>query len=143
DHVGWVELLKKQKISVVYVDAFWAPHHGNKKGVIPWLNEWGSRTRLKAHGELKRGNRILVDRSGADQPPRFAQFALLLIPKRNREHLVGDLDEEYRTIALPQQGRFWARVWYWEQAVLALGFYLWPLLKRVLGLAAIWRVIGR
>jgi hypothetical protein len=25
--------------------------------------------------------------------PRSAQFALLLIPKRNREHLVGDLEE--------------------------------------------------
>lgn len=76
-------------------------------------------------------------------PPRAAQFALLLIPKKNREHLVGDLEEEYRTKLFPKHGRFWAQLWYWEQTLVALGFYVWPFLKRVLGMAAIWKVMGR
>lgn len=76
-------------------------------------------------------------------PPRVAQFALLLIPKRNREHLIGDMEEEYRTIALPQYGRFWARFWYWEQTVIAVGHFLVPIIKRILGVAMIWKLIGR
>lgn len=76
-------------------------------------------------------------------PPRIAQFVLLLVPKRSREHLLGDLEEEYRSVLLPEYGGFWARVWYWEQIALAIGEYLWPFVKRVLGLAAIWKVIGR
>lgn len=79
----------------------------------------------------------------AGRPPRIAQFALLMIPRRNREHLLGDLEEEYRAIVLPEYGQFWARVWYWVQAIQALGFYSWPFLKRVLGMAGIWKVIGR
>lgn len=76
-------------------------------------------------------------------PSRASHFILLLIPKRSREHLIGDLEEEYRTKVLPEYGRFWARLWYWEQTILAIGFYMWPMIKRVLGLAAIWKVIGR
>lgn len=76
-------------------------------------------------------------------PPRVAQFALLLIPKRNREHLIGDMEEEYRTIALPQYGLFWARFWYWEQTAIAVGRYLLPAIKRILGFAVIWKLIGK
>lgn len=75
-------------------------------------------------------------------PPRSAQFLLLLIPKRNREHLIGDLEEEYRTIVLPEYGRFWAGLWYWGQTLGAIGPYLWSGLKRVLGWAAIAKLIG-
>jgi len=76
-------------------------------------------------------------------PPKVAQFALLLIPKRNREHLIGDMEEEYRTITLPQYGRFLARVWYWEQTAIAVGRYLLPVIKRILGFAVIWKLIGK
>lgn len=78
-----------------------------------------------------------------DHPPRSAQFALLLIPKRNRAHLVGDLQEEFRTVLLPQHGRFLAQCWYWEQAMLAIGFYLWPTIKKILGLSVLYKLIGR
>jgi hypothetical protein len=78
-----------------------------------------------------------------NRPPRSAQFALLLIPKRNREHLAGDLEEEFRTVVLPQHGRFLARCWYCEQVALAIGFYLWPTVKKILGLSVILKLIGR
>jgi hypothetical protein len=76
-------------------------------------------------------------------PPRFAQFTLLLIPKRSREHLIGDLEEEFRTIVLPQYGRFLARCWYFEQVAIAIGCYAWPTIKKILGLSFILKLIGR
>jgi len=75
--------------------------------------------------------------------PRVARFVLFLIPKKNREHLIGDLEEEYRTLIMPEYGRRWARIWYRGQVIQAVGFYVWPFVKRVLGMAAIWKVIGR
>jgi len=81
--------------------------------------------------------------SKADHPPRAAQFILLMIPKRNREHLVGDLEEEFRTKVLPEWGPLGARFFYWEQTAVAVISYVWPLLKRLLGLAAVWKVIGK
>jgi hypothetical protein len=77
------------------------------------------------------------------RPPRSAQFVLLLIPKRNREHLVGDLEEEFHTVVLPQHGRFLARCWYFEQVMLAIGFHLWPTIKKILGLSVLYKLIGR
>ena len=35
--------------------------------------------------------------------------------KKNREHLIGDLEGKYRAKVLPEYGRFWVRLWYWEQ----------------------------
>jgi hypothetical protein len=78
-----------------------------------------------------------------DRPPRSAQFALLLLPKRNREHLIGDLEEEFRTIVLPQYGRFLAGCWYCEQVGLAIVYYAWPTLKKILGLSFLYKLIGR
>jgi hypothetical protein len=81
--------------------------------------------------------------STAQKCPRSAQFALLLIPKRNREHLIGDLEEEFQTIVLPQYGRFLASCWYFEQAMLAIGYYLWPAMKKILGFTVIYKLIGK
>lgn len=87
----------------------------------------------------------LHEQAGEHQnhPPRFAQFALLLIPKRNRENLIGDLEEEYRTIVLPQYGHFLARCWYVEQVAIAIACYAWPTIKKILGLSFILKLIGR
>lgn len=59
---------------------------------------------------------------------------LLTIPKRSREHLIGDLEEEYRTIVLPEYGRFRARLWYWRQMLWIAGPFIWNKLKRALAL---------
>jgi hypothetical protein len=84
-----------------------------------------------------------IQQAQREAPPRSAQFALLLIPKRNREHLIGDLEEEFRTIVLPQYGRFLAGCWYFEQAAIAMGCYAWPTIKKILGLSFILKLIGR
>jgi hypothetical protein len=48
-------------------------------------------------------------------PPRVAQFLLLLIPLRQREHLLGDLEEEFRTTLVPGYGLRCARIYYYWQ----------------------------
>jgi Kef-type K+ transport system membrane component KefB len=73
--------------------------------------------------------------SDLSRPPRLAKFLLLLIPRRNRESLLGDLEEEYVTIAFPEYGARLARLWYWWQVVASVMPLLWAQLKRVLGLA--------
>jgi hypothetical protein len=63
-------------------------------------------------------------------PPKAARLAVLLIPKRHREHLIGDLDEEYWTVLLPEYGPTCARIWYWWQVAVSLGPFLWVQLQR-------------
>jgi len=51
-------------------------------------------------------------------PPHNAERLLLwLLPKASREAEIGDLEEEYRTIAVPKLGEREAQLWYWWQAV--------------------------
>lgn len=54
-------------------------------------------------------------------PPAHAKFLLLLIPRKHREHLLGDLEEEYRLTVLPEYGPFKAKAWYWWQVVISIG----------------------
>ena len=66
------------------------------------------------------------------KPPRFPRFLLLLIPKRNREHLLGDLEEEYLTIILPDHGGLLANLWYWWHALISL-------VSQLVGLVLFWK----
>jgi len=54
-------------------------------------------------------------------PPKPAEFLLLLIPIRQREHVLGDLEEEFRTILIPKYGIRVARLIYWWHVLLELG----------------------
>lgn len=74
-----------------------------------------------------------------DSPPAGAKFILLLIPKRNREHLIGDLEEEYRTILVPEYGVRKARTWYWWQVAISIGPLLWAHVKRGAAIAWLWK----
>jgi hypothetical protein len=60
--------------------------------------------------------------SAAQEPPRAARFLMLLIPPRNREGMMGDLEEEFRAILLPQYGLRLAQFYYWWHAIIACGF---------------------
>lgn len=122
-------ILKESASDGAQTEVLSAPHHG-------------ATGRKASPIEVKESVRV-GKAFARKRPPRVAQFTLLMIPRKNREHLIGDLEEEYRTVVLIQYGRFWAGLWYWEQTALALGFYVWPFLRRVLGLAAIWKMIGR
>jgi hypothetical protein len=72
-------------------------------------------------------------------PPRQAIFLLLLLPKKNREHLIGDLEEEFRTIVFPRYGRSLAIVWYWWHVTITLGPPVWAKLRRALAVLLLWR----
>lgn len=63
--------------------------------------------------------------------PAAAKFLLLLIPKKNREGLLGDLEEEYHTIVLPEYGLWAARRWYWWQVCISIGPLIWAKVKRL------------
>jgi hypothetical protein len=76
----------------------------------------------------------------AAEVPRGARLLLLLSPKRFRESLVGDLEEEFYTIVLPRYGSRLARLWYWEQVACSLWPILWNLLKRAAGLDLLLRI---
>jgi hypothetical protein len=75
----------------------------------------------------------------ATSPPRAAKFMLLLVPKRHREHLIGDLEEEYITILLPEYGARKAQCWYWWQVAISVGPLLRAQIKRGVAIAWLWK----
>lgn len=76
-------------------------------------------------------------------PPSAAIFLLMLAPKKHREHLLGDLEEEYRAAVLPRFGLRRARFWFWWQVCISLAPLIGQQLRRIIGLAAAWKYIGR
>lgn len=72
--------------------------------------------------------RNFINPESSCNPPIWAQRALAcLLEPGQRQHVLGDLEEEFRVLsqASPQQ----ATVWYWRQSVLSFG----PLLQARLG----------
>lgn len=84
---------------------------------------------------------IASERGESPSPPRSAKLLLLMIPMRDREHLVGDLEETYQTVVLPEYGTKIARIWFWWQAVLAVVPFVWEGMKRLAGLALFLKII--
>lgn len=64
----------------------------------------------------------------------------LIVPKRSREYLVGDLQEEFKAIA-EQRGYFCASRWWFVQFLGILGSYAYRRVRRILGLESLrgWR----
>ena len=53
-----------------------------------------------------------------EHPPRWAERLLLIVlPRRDRETIPGDLLEEFREVVLPARGRRGARLWYVRQVL--------------------------
>ncbi len=79
------------------------------------------------HSDIRSGNVIYIDESGfigatlgqdGISPPRLAQFVLLLVPPGRREHVIGDLEEEFKTILIPRYGTRIAKLYYrWHVAL--------------------------
>jgi len=65
------------------------------------------------------------------RPPAGAQYLLLLLPRKYREALLGDLEEEYRTVVFPRYGPLWAKVYYWVQVLSSFLPILWRLLEQI------------
>jgi len=82
------------------------------------------------HREVKQGNVAL---------PVVGCYLLdLLLPRKHRESLVGDIEQDFRTNILPRYGRTAASVWFWKQVVIEIvpGLYLRiaaGFVKRLLG----------
>ena len=76
------------------------------------------------------------------QTPRIAKLLLLFVPKQNRECLLGDLEEEFNTVVLPEYGCVIAQLWYWEQALFSFVPVVWEQLKRVAGIVALIRFLS-
>jgi DNA-binding CsgD family transcriptional regulator len=116
-----------------------------KKHLFRVLDKTGASTRIDLMLRLYYPERISSTAAQPEQePPRSAKFLLiLLLSKSNREHLLGDLEEEYRTVLLPEYGPAKARFWYWWQALSSLAPLLWAQLKQAVGLALLLRRVRR
>ena len=72
--------------------------------------------------------------------PNSAKFLLfLIVPRHNREHLIGDLEEEYATIILPDYGERKAKFWYWWKVITCIAPSAWAWVKRILTVALLLR----
>ncbi len=69
----------------------------------------------------------------APSPPRLAEFLLLLIPLRQREDILGDLEEEFNTRVVPQYGIFWARLYYCWQVAMEVSIAIVNAMKACVG----------
>lgn len=84
-------------------------------------------------GNLKRAMKLaqLLAASGEARNHKDSSFSknaekimYFVLPKHQRESILGDLEEEYNTIILPKFGLRTARLWYWKQAIGSV----WPVL---------------
>jgi hypothetical protein len=80
--------------------------------------------------------------TGPRKTPLIPKLLLLCVPKQSRECLIGDLEEEFRTILVPEYGCIIARLWYWEQVLCSLIPILWEQFKRVAGIVALLRFLS-
>jgi hypothetical protein len=72
------------------------------------------------------------------EAPRLAQMLLLFVSKRNREYIIGDLEEEYRTT-----NKRFPRLWYWGQVSALVASYWWATLRRLLGFDVVLKMIRK
>ena len=108
---------------------------------IHWhLSRYHGHLALQALGTLYRSAFSQKSRSEICNPPRLAKFVLLLVPKKNREHLLGDLDEEFRTILVPEYGPRKARLWYWWHVTISIMPLVWDQLKRIATATVFWKL---
>jgi hypothetical protein len=74
--------------------------------------------------------------------PNVTVLFALFLSSLNCDAVVGDLQERYAT-AIARRGRYRAILWFWRQVITSLAPLAWASLKRVSGLEAIQRRIGR
>jgi hypothetical protein len=69
-------------------------------------------------------------------PPKSATLVLLMIPRQQRENLVGDLEEEFYEIVLPKFGLIAAQQWYRWQVFWSVCAFVAETIK---GVVLFWR----
>jgi len=75
-------------------------------------------------------------------PLDVSVFFRTLSSKEVSEALIGDLLEGYERVVI-RRGRSGAILWFWRQVLTSLPPFAWASLKRISGLEAIYRRIGR
>lgn len=78
--------------------------------------------------------------ASSDLPKTAEKLLYIILPKSAREHLPGDLEEEYRTTILPKFGLRYAKIWYWKQVVGSIGPILRSQLLKLMGFASVAKV---
>jgi hypothetical protein len=113
---------------VLYVIAFFFG------GIAAYLGEQYIMPRLL--GRVLNPHRRLSD-SDNRRPPKFAEYLLYpLLPKKDRDPLLGDLEEEYQDIRR-QFGARRAGFWYYWQVGASIG----PLLVRAINKLVRWGIL--
>ena len=85
------------------------------------------RTSHLPDGEETSSDRCSIRAQQTIAPPVAGRYLLdLMLPRKHRESLVGDIEQEYRMEILPRYGRRWASIWFWKQVIWEIvpGLYL-------------------
>jgi hypothetical protein len=86
------------------------------------------------HGSALAGDMI-------PEPPKLAEFFMLLLPMKYGEELVGCAEEEYWSRSLPRLGARKARVIFWAQMIHAWLIFLARPFAGIAGLAWVGKVV--
>ncbi len=86
------------------------------------------------HGSAMAGDIVL-------EPPKLAEFLMLLLPMKYREGLVGDAEEEYWTRSLPRLGARRAHLIFWTQMIHAWLIFLARPFAGIAGLAWVGKLV--
>src|SRR5437667_4026665 len=88
---------------------------------------WAKKAWQRSEASLLCGKHSLL------QIMHFLVIRLLVftIPKKDREHFLGDFEEEFVTIVMPQYSLARALYWYWKEVAMSI----FPNLRRSIGYA--------
>lgn len=87
-----------------------------------------------------RESQVLFQSGQEARPPRAGKFLLLLLPAKYREFLIGDLEEKFITVLVPEYGVRVARLWYWWHVLISLAPLMWAVVKRVATASFLWKL---
>jgi hypothetical protein len=94
-------------------------------------------------GPISRSDRLFTQPSATSPlPTGVAPLFTLFVPQKDCNVVIGDLQERY-SISFIALGQRRATVWLWRQVITSLWPFAWAWLKRISGLEAIYRRIGR
>ena len=79
----------------------------------------------------------------AVNPPQSAELLLHLMPERDREYILGDLEEDFRTDFLPKFGPEKARRLYWWHAVRSVLAVVLGRVRWLIRVAAVGWLLGK
>lgn len=77
-----------------------------------------------------------TEKSDDQRPPKFAEYLLYFLPKKEREPLLGDLEEEYREV-YKKFGKGKAKFWYYCQVAMSFWPYIARAVKKLVGLGVV------